>query len=90
MPGSIPAARARVKFAPGDDVSPGPHPAKQPQNRQVGVGLHREADDMGKFGERGVEDLEMMRQGAGAVEVKRRAHLLGNPAHRHVFAVEFT
>ena len=45
---------------------------------------------MGKVGERGVEDLEVMGQGAGAVKIKRRAHLRGDFSHRHVFAVEFT
>ena len=85
-----PGRQRPVEFAAGDDVGPGPQPGEEPQNRQVGVGLHREADDMGKVGERGVEDLEMMGQGAGAVKIKRRAHLLGDLLHRHVFAVEFT
>ena len=84
-----PGRQRPVEFAAGDDVRPGAQPAEQPQNRQVGVGLHREADDMGKLGEGGVEDPVVMRQGAGAIEIKRRAHLRGDFSHRHVFAVEF-
>ena len=79
-----------IQFTPGDDVRPGSQPGKEPQNGQVGIGLHREADDMGKLRERGVKDLEVLGQGRGAVYVKRRAHRLGNVAHRHVFAEEFT
>ena len=85
-----PGRQGPVEFAAGDDVGPGPQPGEEPQNRQVGVGFHREAEDMGKVGERGVEDPVVMGQGAGAVEIKRRAHLLGDLLHRHVFAVKFT
>jgi len=78
-----------VEFAAGDDVRPGPQPAEQPQNRQVGVGLCRETDDMGKLGEGGIEDPVVMGQGSGAIQIKRRAHLLGDFSYRHVFAAEF-
>ena len=44
---------------------------------------------MGKLGEGGVEDPVVMGQGAGAIQVKRRAHLRGDFAYGHVFAVEF-
>ena len=90
LPRVHPGRQRPVEFAAGDDVGPGAQPAEQPQNRQVGVGFHREADDMGKVGERSVEDLEMMRQCAGAIQIKRRAHLRGDFSYWHVFAVEFT
>ena len=44
---------------------------------------------MGKLVERGVEDPVVMRQGGGAVKIKRRAHLRGDLSHRDVFTVEF-
>ncbi len=85
-----PGRQGPVEFAAGDDVGPGAQPGEEPQDGQVGVGLHREADDMGKVGKGGVEDPEVMGQGAGAVKVKGGAHRRGDFTHRHVFAVEFT
>ena len=62
-----PGRQGPVEFAPGDDVRPGPQPGEEPQDGQVGVGLHREADEMGKAVERGLEDPEVVLQGGGAV-----------------------
>ena len=84
-----PGRQRPVEFAAGDDVGPGAQPAEQPQNRQVGVGLHCEADDMGELGEGGVEDPVVMGQGPGAIQIKRRTHLPGDFSHRYVFAAEF-
>ena len=78
-----------MEFPAGDDVGPAAQAGQQAQDSQVGVGLHRETDDMRKTPEGGLEDPVVVPQGGGAIQIKRRPHLLGDFTHRDVFAVEF-
>ena len=85
-----PGRQGPVEFPPGDDVRPASQAGQQAQDGQVGVGFHREADDMGKALEGGFEHPEVVAQGGGAVKIKGRAYPGGDAAHRDVFTVEFS
>ena len=84
-----PGRQGPAQFPAGDDVRPASQAGQQAQDGQVGVGLHREADDMGEAPEGGREHPEVVSQGGGAVKIKRGSHPGGDQAHRDVFTVEF-
>jgi len=61
---------------------------KNLEDRKVGVGLHRKADQVADLLKRFLKDLEVTLQGSKAVAVERGAYLAGNPVQRHAFAVK--
>jgi len=68
------------------DIGSASEVGEELQGRDVGVRLHRKADQVGDVGERLVKDLEVVRECRVAIQIERGANLLGYPLDRHLFA----
>ena len=77
-----------IKFAAGNDIEPRAFLAQQAQNGAVRVRLHRVADQVVEFAQRRIEPAVVIRNRACAVNIERRAVLLGHVGQVDVFAVQ--
>ena len=71
-----------------DHVHAGAERGHQAEDREVGVGLHRVADQVVEAGERLLEDPVVAGEGGGGVDVEGRADRGGDLGERHVLGVE--
>ena len=83
-----PAARARRYSPPETTSMPAPSEAISADDREVGVGLHRVADQVRQPGERLLEHAVVPGQGRGGIDVDRRADRRGDLGERDVLDVE--
>src|SRR5207247_7080336 len=72
---------AQLAFA--DDVEPAAEIGERAQDREIGVGLDRVADQVIERRERSVELLEMVRQRALRIDVEWRAKLFDERFNRN-------
>ena len=77
-----------LELAAGDDVEAASRPRQQIQHREVGVRLHRVADEVRRTGEGSVEGAEALFERGARIDVARRAEALGDRRERHAFGVE--
>ncbi len=76
------------QLALADDVDAAAQSREGAEDRQIGIALHRVADQVRNPGEGFVEDLEVPRQGRVRVDVDRRADRLGDLGDGDLFGVE--
>ena len=77
-----------VQFATGDNVHASPFAGEEPQDGQVGIGLHGKAREMGDAVKGIVKGPEMLPQGSIGVEIQGCPDGLGNVRHRHILAMQ--
>ena len=78
------------ELSPRNDVESSAEFREKPQDGEIRIALHREANQMRNPRERLVERAEMPYQRLVAIDIKRGAHLLGEPGHSHPLGVEHT
>jgi hypothetical protein len=78
------------QLAAGDDVGAGAQVPKDPEHREIGVRLDGVGHPVRHRVERPVERAKLPSDHAGAVEVRRRPHGLGDRGERHAAEVERT
>ena len=89
LPRLDPRLERPEQLAAGDDVHASSQVDEGLQDRQVGVGLYRKADGMGKLGKGLVHGLEMALQGRPGIDVDRTPHFRHYLLDCHIFGVEF-
>jgi hypothetical protein len=78
-----------VKLPARNDVETATHLGEKAQNGDVRIGLHGEENEARNPAEGLVENAKMAYKGLMAVDVKRRSHLLGEPAERNPLGEKF-
>src|SRR5579884_2383638 len=81
-------AQRLPELAARHDVEAGARAREEVEDREVVVRLHREADEVRRAGERGVEGVEGSEQRRAAVDVERGAVALGEPRERDLLAAK--
>ena len=71
-----------LQFTAADDVESAAEPRDRPQHGEIRIGFDGEADEMVHGRHRGVELLEMFRQRALRIDVKRRAEFAARATRR--------
>ena len=76
------------KLPLADHVHAGPEPGECHQNRLVGIGLHRVADQRVLSGEGSAEHLEVPLDGGARIAIERRADLASDRGQSHVLGAQ--
>ena len=68
---------------------PLPEIREHAQHGEIGIGLHREADEVVQRRERAIQLLKMVGQRALRIDVERRAKFLHQRINGYTFAIQF-